>query len=154
MQDFTASVRRVRRSTNNLQTSPWIIHLMHVFLQTVINWKPSNKVACIICRWYVVLEPVVHMYPCFKRGVVYQLFVCKTGDSEGSEWSQIIFKWIWVAPWSFKINFESFRTFRVPLFLKQIAGLELLFGSTVHNSALVDEVKRIQMAFEGYTLSW
>ena len=49
---------------------------------------------------------------------------------------------------------KSFKPFRVPLFLKQIAGLELLFGSTVHNLALVDEVKRIQMAFEGYTLSW
>ena len=28
-----------------------LLDLMHVFLQTMINWKPSNKVACIIRRW-------------------------------------------------------------------------------------------------------
>ena len=30
-----------------------------------------------------------------------------------------------------KINFESFRTFRDPVFLEQISGRELHFGSTV-----------------------
>ena len=31
----------------------------------------------------------------------------------------------------FEINFESFGTFRDPLFLEQITGRELLFGNTV-----------------------
>ena len=35
-------------------------------------------------------------------------------------------------PWSFKINFGSFRAFRGPLFFKQIMDRELLFGSTLH----------------------
>jgi hypothetical protein len=35
-----------------------------------------------------------------------------------------------------------------------LCSVEPFFGSTADNSALVDEVKRIQMAFEGYTLSW
>ena len=35
-------------------------------------------------------------------------------------------------PWSFKINLESFRTFRGSLFLKEIIGIKFLFGTTVH----------------------
>ena len=33
---------------------------------------------------------------------------------------------------SFRINVESFTTFRDPLYLKQIGGIGLLFGSMVH----------------------
>ena len=36
---------------------------------------------------------------------------------------------------SFEINLDLFRAFRYPLFLKQITGRELLFGSTVHTTS-------------------
>ena len=69
-----------------------------------------------------------------KRSLIYIPVICylNSGPLKVLNDSAMILKESEWPSLSFKTNFETFRTFRGPLFAKKITGRELLFGSTVH----------------------
>ena len=104
----------------NLPRQKFIKFFRWYFGKSMISYIHSDFIWPLVCT------------PCFQKGVLYHLFVQRTGNLRRF-W--MIPHWLSeLAPWSFQVNLEAFRTFRGPLFRKQISGRELLFGSTVHTT--------------------